>query len=64
MPASTVSRPRRRATKVSVTGRADNLMGDAKVDAHVIGTLPLEDLLPLVPEGMAVDALGDAVTSM
>ncbi len=47
-------------SKVSVTGRADNLMGDMKVDAHVIGALPLEDLLPLVPEGMAVDALGDA----
>lgn len=47
-------------SKVSVAGKADNLLGDMKMDVHVKGDVPLEDLLPLVPENMPVDALGDA----
>lgn len=47
-------------TDLSVKGRADDLTGDMKVDATIRGTLPLEDVMPMLPPTMKVTAKGDA----
>lgn len=49
-----------RGTNVSIEGRVDDLMGDMRVDARVKGTLPLEDVKPMIPKGMNLVAQGDA----
>lgn len=51
---------RTRGSELSLSGRADDLTGDMRVDATVKGSLPLVDLIPLIPEGMKVEAKGDA----
>lgn len=47
-------------TDVAIDGRVNDLMGDMRVDAKIKGTLPLEDIKPMVPKGMKFDAKGDA----
>ena len=47
-------------TDVAIDGRVDDLLGDMRVDAKIKGTLPLEDIKPMVPKGMKFDAKGDA----
>ena len=47
-------------TKLSVSGRADDLLGDMRVDAKVKGSLPLEDVKPLLPKGMDLQLAGNA----
>ncbi len=37
-------------TKLSVKGRADDLLGDMRVNADIQGALPLADALPMVPD--------------
>lgn len=49
-----------RGTNVSIEGRVDDLMGDMRVDARVKGTLPLDDVKPMIPKGMNLVAQGDA----
>ncbi len=49
-----------RGTDVSVKGRADDLRGDMHIDGHVKGSLPLEDIMPMIPEKLKVTAQGDA----
>ncbi len=49
-----------RGTNVSIEGRVDDLMGDMRVDAKVKGTLPLEDVKPMIPKGMNLVAQGNA----
>mgnify|MGYP002854860425 CR=1 FL=1 len=51
---------RRIHERAAISGRADDLTGDMRVDATVKGSLPLEDLMPLVPDTMKVSAVGDA----
>ena len=51
-------------TDVTLNGRVDDLLGDMRVDADVKGTLPLEDVLPMVPKEMKVAAKGDAALDM
>ena len=48
------------STDVAIDGRVDDLMGDMRVDARIKGTLPLEDIKPMIPKGMKLDANGDA----
>lgn len=47
-------------TDLTVNGRVDDLLGDMRVDAKVKGTLPLEDVAPMIPKGMKLTAKGDA----
>ncbi len=47
-------------TDVSVKGRVDDLMGDMRVDADINAVLPLEDVMPLVPDSLKLTAVGDA----
>ena len=48
-------------TKLSVKGRADDLLGDMRVNADIQGTLPLADALPMVPDTLPLSiAKGDA----
>lgn len=47
-------------TDVTLNGRVDDLLGDMRVDARVKGTLPLEDVKPMIPKGMNLVAQGDA----
>lgn len=47
-------------SNVSVGANVVDLLGNPRVEAKVKGFLPLEDLIPLVPEGVEMDALGDA----
>lgn len=49
-----------RHTDLSISGRVDDLTGDMRVDANIVGSLPLEDVKPLLPEYMKLDATGDA----
>lgn len=49
-----------RGTDVSVKGRADDLRGDMHIAADVKGALPLEDIMPMIPEKLKVTAQGDA----
>ena len=37
-------------TKLSLKGRADDLLGDMRVNADIKGALPLKDALPMVPD--------------
>ncbi len=48
------------STDVAIDGRVDDLMGDMRVDARIKGTLPMEDIKPMIPKGMKLDANGDA----
>ena len=47
-------------TDVALNGRVDDLLGDMRVDAKVKGTLPLEDVKPLLPKTMNIALEGDA----
>ena len=47
-------------TDVTLNGRVDDLLGDMRVDAKIKGTLPLEDIRPMIPKGMKLEAEGDA----
>lgn len=47
-------------TDVMLNGQVDDLLGDMRVDARVKGTLPLEDVEPMIPKGMNLVAKGDA----
>ena len=49
-----------RSTDLSVSGRADDLLGDMHIDAAVKGNLPLEDAKPMIPENLPLDAKGHA----
>lgn len=47
-------------TNVALNGRVDDLLGDMRVDARVKGTLPLEDVKPMLPKEMNIRIEGDA----
>lgn len=47
-------------TDVTLNGRVDDLLGDMRVDAKVKGTLPLEDVKPMLPKTMNIELDGDA----
>lgn len=47
-------------TDVTLNGRVDDLLGDMRVDAKVKGTLPLEDVKPMLPKTMNMELEGDA----
>ncbi len=47
-------------TDLTVNGRVDDLLGDMRVDANVKGTLPLEDVEPMIPKGIKFMAKGNA----
>ncbi len=47
-------------SKVSITGRADDLTGDMRLDATLKGAVPLRDVLPLLPDTLPVKASGEA----
>lgn len=47
-------------TDLSVSGRADDLLGDMHIDAAVKGALPLEDARPMIPESLPLKADGKA----
>lgn len=47
-------------TDVTLNGRVDDLLGDMRVDAKVKGTLPLEDVKPMLPKTMNIELEGDA----
>lgn len=48
-------------TKISLKGRADDLLGDMRVNADIKGALPLKDALPMVPDTLPLTiAKGDA----
>ncbi|MBR6900426.1 MAG: hypothetical protein IKN29_09125 [Bacteroidales bacterium] len=47
-------------TDVMLNGRVDDLLGDMRVDAKVKGTLPLEDVKPMLPKTMNIELEGDA----
>lgn len=47
-------------TDVTLNGRVDDLLGDMRVDAKVKGTLPLEDVKPMMPKTMNIELDGDA----
>lgn len=47
-------------TDVTLNGRVDDLLGDMRVDARVKGTLPLEDVKPMLPKTMKIEMEGDA----
>ena len=48
-------------TKLSLKGRADDLLGDMRVNADIKGALPLKDALPMVPDTLPLTiAKGDA----
>ena len=49
-----------RGTNVSIEGRVDDLLVEGRVDARVKGSLPFEDLKPMIPETMKLTAQGDA----
>lgn len=53
-----------RNTDISVSGRADDLLGDMLVDATVKGALPLQDAMPMVPADMKLDAEGNATIDL
>ena len=53
-----------RGTDVSLCGRVDDLLGDPRVDAKVKGSLPLEDVEPMFPQGMKLTAKGDAALDL
>ena len=47
-------------TTLNVSGRADDLTGDMRVDATVKGQLPLADAMPMVPDSLHLTADGTA----
>lgn len=49
-----------RNTDINVKGRVDDLLGDMHVDATLNGKLPLEDVRPMLPEKMPLQAEGNA----
>lgn len=49
-----------RGTDVDLSGRVDDLLGEGRVDARVKGSLPFEDLKPMIPETVKLTAQGDA----
>lgn len=49
-----------RGSDLAVSGRVEDLMGDMRVAAKVKGTLPLEDVEPMIPKGIDFSAKGDA----
>ena len=51
---------RARDSKLSLAGRADDLMGDMRIDADIKGALPLADVMPFVPDTLPLTAKGDA----
>ena len=50
---------RTRDTRLSVKGRVDDLLGDMLVDANVKGSLPLADVMPLLPDSLPLTASGN-----
>ena len=42
------------------SGRADDLMGNPRIDASLTGDMPLQDIAPLLPEDTELEAEGNA----
>lgn len=53
-------RVRTEESEILLTGRADDLTGNMRVDASLTGELPLQDIYPLLPEDMELEAEGNA----
>ena len=53
-----------RNTDVQVVGKVDDLLGDMHIDATVKGTLPLEDVKPMLPDSLPVAANGNATLDL
>ena len=53
-----------RSTDVSLAGRVDDLLGDMHIDARLQGSLPLDDVKPMLPESLPVTAEGKAALDL
>lgn len=53
-----------RSTDVSITGRADDLLGDIHVDAAIKGSMPLADAMPMLPDTMPLSGNADIALDM
>ena len=53
-----------RNTDIQVAGKVDDMLGDMHVDATVKGTLPLEDVKPMLPDSLPVAADGNATLDL
>lgn len=51
---------RTQGTTLSLSGRADDLLGDMHIDADLKGSLPLEDAKPMLPDSLPLNAKGHA----
>ena len=51
---------RTQGTTLTLSGRADDLLGDMHIDAALKGSLPLEDAKPMLPESLPLTADGKA----
>lgn len=51
---------RTQGTTLSLSGRADDLLGDMHINADLQGSLPLEDAKPMLPETLPLKADGKA----
>lgn len=49
-----------RSSDVYIKGHVDDLLGDMHIDASVQGSLPLDDLKPLLPDTLPLTATGKA----
>lgn len=47
-------------TTLNIKGRVDDLLGDQHIDASVKSSLPLTDIIPLLPKDLPLIANGDA----
>lgn len=53
-------RVRAAESQILLSGRADDLTGNMRVDASLSGEMPLQDIYPLLPEDMELEAEGNA----
>lgn len=49
-----------RGTNITLTGNVDDLLGDMLINANLKANLPLEDVMPMVPDSMNIAADGKA----
>ena len=53
-----------RGSDIALTGTATNLMNDPHVDARLRGSLPFEDIMPLLPDSLPLSANGKAALDL
>ena len=47
-------------SKLNISGKVDDLLGDMHIDAAIKGSLPLSDVAPMIPQNLPVVASGNA----